>query len=86
MVDRLLGLVFGFVRGAVVVAIFVLLGQFVELTQVDWWKESQLLPYAAELSGWIQTFAETGAKELEEQATQARRVEHGALQSSSVGV
>jgi membrane protein required for colicin V production len=77
MVDRLLGMFFGFVRGAVVVAVFVLLGQFVELSTVDWWQESQLLPYAAELAGWIQTFAETGAKALEAQAD--------ALKSSSVG-
>ena len=62
MVDRLLGLVFGFVRGAVVVAVFVLLGQFVQLDRVDWWQESRLLPYASEVGGWIQTFAETGMK------------------------
>jgi membrane protein required for colicin V production len=68
LVDRLLGAMFGFLRGAVVVAVFVLLGQFVEMTEVDWWKDSQLLPYAAELAGWIQTFAETGMKVLEEQA------------------
>jgi membrane protein required for colicin V production len=68
MVDRLLGMLFGFVRGAVVVAVFVLLGQFVELNKVEWWQESELLPYAAELAGWIHTFAETGAKALEAQA------------------
>jgi membrane protein required for colicin V production len=68
LVDRLLGAVFGLLRGAVVIAVFVLLGQFVELTEVEWWKESQLLPYATELASWIQTFAETGMKMLEEQA------------------
>jgi membrane protein required for colicin V production len=68
MVDRLLGMLFGFVRGAVVVAVFVLLGQFVELDKVEWWQESELLPYTAELAGWIHTFAETGAKALEAQA------------------
>jgi membrane protein required for colicin V production len=68
LVDRLLGALFGFLRGAVVIAVFVLLGRFVELTEVEWWKESQLLPYATELAGWIQTFAETGMKMLEEQA------------------
>src|SRR5690606_29803479 len=60
LVDRLLGATFGVLRGAVVIAVFVLLGQFVQLTTVDWWKESRLLPYATELAGWIQTFAETG--------------------------
>jgi membrane protein required for colicin V production len=67
VVDRLLGLLFGLVRGAVVVAVFVLLGEFVELNRVDWWRESQLLPYASELAGWIQTFAETGIAALEQQ-------------------
>jgi membrane protein required for colicin V production len=62
LVDRILGLVFGTVRGAVVIAVFVMLGEFVELNRVDWWKRSHLLPYASELAGWIQSFAETGMK------------------------
>jgi membrane protein required for colicin V production len=68
MVDRLLGLVTGFVRGAVVVAVFVLLGQFVQLTQTHWWKGSQLIPYASEGAGWLQSFAETGMSVLDKQA------------------
>jgi membrane protein required for colicin V production len=68
MVDRLLGMVFGFVRGAVVVAVFVLLGQFVELDRVDWWRRSHLMPYASELAGWLQTFAETGMQALHERS------------------
>jgi membrane protein required for colicin V production len=67
MVDRLLGLVFGTLRGAVVVAVIVMLGQFVELDRVDWWKRSSLMPYAGELAGWIQSFAETGLKVLADQ-------------------
>jgi membrane protein required for colicin V production len=66
LVDRLLGLLFGVLRGAVVVALFVLLGRFVELDRVEWWQASQLLPYASELAGWIQTFAETGMDALEQ--------------------
>jgi membrane protein required for colicin V production len=68
MVDRLLGMVFGFVRGAVVIAVFVLLGQFVELNRVDWWRRSHLMPYASELAGWLQTFAETGMQALHERS------------------
>jgi membrane protein required for colicin V production len=68
MVDRLLGLVTGFVRGAVVVAVFVLMGQFVQLTQTSWWKGSRLMPYASEAAGWLQSFAETGMSVLEKQA------------------
>lgn len=67
-VDRLLGLLTGFVRGAVVVAVFVLLGQFVQLTQTSWWRGSRLMPYASEAAGWLQSFAETGMSVLEKQA------------------
>jgi membrane protein required for colicin V production len=66
LVDRLLGLFFGMLRGVVVIAVFVLLGQFVELDRVEWWKESALLPYTSELASWIQTFAETGMDALEQ--------------------
>lgn len=67
MVDRLLGLVFGTLRGAVVVAVIVMLGQFVELNRVDWWQRSTLMPAASELASWIQSFAETGLKVLADQ-------------------
>ncbi len=72
MVDRLLGLVTGFLRGAVVVAVFVLLGEFVQLTQTSWWKSSRLMPYAVEGAGWLQSFAETGMSVLEKQARPER--------------
>lgn len=65
MVDRLLGVLFGVLRGAVVVAVFVILGQTVQLDEASWWKRSRLVPYAAEFAGWIRTFAETGMKMLE---------------------
>jgi membrane protein required for colicin V production len=68
MVDRLLGMVFGVLRGAVVIAAFVLLGKFAELDQVKWWKESRLMPYASDFAEWIQAFAETGMRELDRQA------------------
>ena len=68
MVDRLLGMFFGVVRGAVVIAVVVLLAQFAHLQQTAWWKNSRLLPYAVEGAGWIQTFAETGMEVLEKQA------------------
>jgi membrane protein required for colicin V production len=81
MVDRLLGLVTGFVRGAVVVAVFVLLGQFVQLTQTSWWKSSRLMPYASEAAGWLQSFAETGMSVLEKQARPNSGSNHSALNS-----
>lgn len=68
VVDRLLGMFFGVLRGAVVIAAFVLLAQFAQLDQVRWWKRSTLMPYASEFASWIQTFAETGMRLLEERA------------------
>ena len=65
MVDRVLGMFFGFVRGAVVISVLVLLARVAEMQQAPGWKNSRLLPYAVECAGWIQTFAETGMEALE---------------------
>lgn len=65
LVDRILGASFGVLRGAVVVAVFVILGQTVRLEQAGWWRDSRLLPFAVEFSGWIRSFAETGMKMLD---------------------
>jgi membrane protein required for colicin V production len=68
MLDRLLGMLFGVLRGAVVIAALVLLAQFARLDEAKWWKRSVLLPYASECASWIQAFAETGMQMLEEKA------------------
>jgi len=67
-VDRLLGMVFGLLRGAVVIAALVMLAQFAQLNHTKWWTRSLLLPYAAECASWLEAFAETGMRLLEEQA------------------
>lgn len=60
MLDRMLGMLFGLLRGAVAVAVFVIIGQLVRLDQTSWWQHSRLLPYSVELASWIRNFAETG--------------------------
>ncbi len=42
--DRLLGMVFGTARGAVVVALLVFLASLTPVVQDPWWSQSQLLP------------------------------------------
>ena len=42
--DRVLGMLFGAGRGAVIVAGLVLLAGFTDLTREPWWRESALLP------------------------------------------
>jgi membrane protein required for colicin V production len=63
-IDRTLGMLFGALRGAVVIAVVILLAQYLQLEQTRWWKRSKLLPYAAASAGWIQGFAETGMELL----------------------
>jgi membrane protein required for colicin V production len=63
-IDRTLGMLFGALRGAVVIAVVILLAQYLQLEQTRWWKRSSLLPYATASAGWIQGFAETGMELL----------------------
>ena len=72
-VDRMLGMLFGVVRGAVVIAAVVIFAQFVKLDEAQWYKKSRLLPYVAQYSDWIHSFAETGMKLLDDTATSARQ-------------
>lgn len=51
--DRVLGLVFGAVRGALVVALLVFLASLTPLTQDPWWEESRLLGQFQALAGWL---------------------------------
>jgi membrane protein required for colicin V production len=59
MVDRVLGMLFGFIRGVVLVSLLAMLGTLVRLDEVRWWKKSELIPYATDVSRWISLFAET---------------------------
>jgi membrane protein required for colicin V production len=43
--DRFLGLVFGLLRGIVLLGVFVIVGQLVQLDSESWWKHSRLIPY-----------------------------------------
>ena len=51
--DRLLGLVFGVIRGAVFVCILVILAGLTPLPQETWWKQSKLLPPFQSLALWL---------------------------------
>ena len=46
-VDRLMGAIFGALRGILLVAVFVIGGQFAGFDNDDWWLESRLIPYVA---------------------------------------
>jgi membrane protein required for colicin V production len=58
--DRALGMLFGFCRGVVLVAVFVLGGQFANLDGNDWWRRSALIPYAEFVADWLRVMAPKG--------------------------
>lgn len=51
--DRALGVVFGILRGVVIVALGVLLVGETALEREDWWRESGLLPYFSPMAEWM---------------------------------
>jgi len=63
IVDRVLGGAFGTLRGVTLIALTVILAQLVELNQVNWWKNSRLLPYTETVAHWISEFASSARSE-----------------------
>ena len=54
--DRMLGLVFGIVRGVAVVGIIVLLAGLTPLPRDPWWNESRLLMHFEQLALWMRGY------------------------------
>ncbi|WP_108471385.1 CvpA family protein [Rhodanobacter thiooxydans] len=51
--DRLLGMLFGFARGVLVVALLVFLVGFTAFTRDPWWRQSVLLPRFQHVAVWL---------------------------------
>lgn len=54
--DRILGVFFGIARGALVIAVLVLVAGMTPMPQDTWWSESQLLHYFQDIALWILQF------------------------------
>lgn len=52
--DRLLGMLFGFARGVLLVALLVFLVGFTAFTRDPWWQESVLLPQFQRVAAWLE--------------------------------
>jgi len=65
-VDRLLGGVFGLVRGVVIVGFGVMLGQAAQLESEPWWGKSMLMPVGEEMAGVLRGYVETGREYVQE--------------------
>jgi membrane protein required for colicin V production len=65
-VDRLLGGLFGIVRGAVIVGFAVMLAQAAELQSETWWRSSRLLPLGQEMANVLRGYVETGREYVQQ--------------------
>jgi membrane protein required for colicin V production len=53
--DRLLGFGFGLLRGVVLLGVFVILGQLLQLQGEHWWRRSMLIPYGESVANGLRT-------------------------------
>lgn len=56
--DRMFGMVFGLVRGVIIImAILLLVPPIVPIDQETWWKQSALIPYFLTMESWCRDIA-----------------------------
>lgn len=60
--DRLVRLVFGLIRGALLAALLLAVGEHTPMVQAPWWKESVLIPVFQPLTAWLGGQLERGGK------------------------
>ncbi len=58
--DRLVGAVFGVGRGILLVALFILGGQYAGFSNDGWWEKSKTIPHLEIVSEWITVMAPQG--------------------------
>lgn len=63
--DRMLGMLFGFGRGVLVVGILVIAGQYAGMSEDPWWQHSRLLPYGEQLAEGMRELAHDARGRLE---------------------
>jgi membrane protein required for colicin V production len=67
--DRLLGMLFGMARGAILAALVVIGLQFTGFEQAPWWAESRFIPLAAPIAERLRDAASDGLDLLDEAET-----------------
>lgn len=77
--DRLLGMVFGLVRGFALVVLVVLLMKFTPVVRDDWWQNSRMLPTFEQGARWVTTYLPEGVARYLEPATAAMPAAAGGL-------
>ncbi len=62
--DRLLGSLFGLIRGVLIIGLAVLVLEFTGLVQDPWWQEARLSPFSERVAGGIRYYAALGSSYL----------------------
>lgn len=57
VVDRLIGMLFGFIRAAVLIGLAVIVGTSVQLDREAWWQKATLRPYAEYVAEWLESYS-----------------------------
>lgn len=66
--DRVFGTVFGFARGVVLVAVFIIGGQYASFDQDNWWRDSRFIPHIGVVADWLRIMAPKGVEMLQPDA------------------
>jgi membrane protein required for colicin V production len=53
--DRLLGFAFGLLRGFLLLGVFVILGQLLQLPAEGWWRHSLMIPYGESIANGLRS-------------------------------
>ncbi len=62
--DRAFGVIFGFCRGVVLLAVFIIGGEFSGFDNDNWWRKSRFIPYGDHVADWIRVMAPKGVEIL----------------------
>lgn len=54
--DRVLGLLFGILRGVLIISVMLLVLRLTPAPQQSWWRQAQLLPIFMPIEMWLQNF------------------------------
>jgi membrane protein required for colicin V production len=54
--DIMLGMVFGIVRGVIIVVLLVLLASLTSFPQEPWWNHSMLMPHFVQMAKWVRGY------------------------------
>ena len=64
--DRSLGMLFGFVRGIILIGLVVMIAQVLQMPDQPWWDNSKLVPYGTAVADWMQQFLDAGVSYIED--------------------